>query len=169
MVRWVIRTALGTVILAAYVGCAGAPVKQTGPAQPPPERVQAAKKAPEPPPPPALDPREKRRLVRELLRDVEEYHRLLKEKNVEQAVTFFPPDVRDRVIDDLWLFVGRYHLETADVASYQLFVQPDGVLAKVRVVRTLFPKNSVTPERSEIWMTWHRTGERWVLQPQKQK
>ncbi len=164
--RRLVVWAVGGAVVVVLGACAGPPVKEAPP--PPPPKVREAPK-PKPPPGQALSPREERRLVKELLRDVDNYYRLLKDKNVEQAVTYMPPEYRAKAIEDLWRFVARYQLESADVASYQLFVQPDGVLAKVRVVRTLFPKTSVIPERSEIWMTWMYTGGRWVLRPQREK
>jgi hypothetical protein len=121
------------------------------------------------PPAPALDPREERQLTRDLLRDVAEYHRLLRERNVEQASGYVVPEQRKAFQDDLWGLVARYRIESADVASHQLFPQPDGVMAKVKVNRTLFERNSVVPQRSEMWMTWRHQGDRWVLVPQQQK
>ncbi|RMG93206.1 MAG: hypothetical protein D6708_05625 [Candidatus Dadabacteria bacterium] len=159
---WLVAVAFG------WAGCAGVP--PAGEPKPPAPAAEA--KQPEAPPPPPvqqLDPREERRLVNELLRDVDEYHRLLKEKNVEQAAQYVEEAQRQAHIDSLWGLVARYEIVSADAASYQLFAQPDGVMAKVRVVRTLIPRHSVVPERSEVWMTWMRRGERWVLQPQAQK
>lgn len=149
-------------------GCAGfPPARQAEPQAP---AAEATKPEPPPAPPAAqLDPREERRFLNELLRDVDEYHRLLKEKNVEQAAQYVEEAHRQAHIDSLWDLVARYEIVSADAASYQLFAQPDGVMAKVRVVRTLIPRHSVVPERSEVWMTWLRRGERWVLQPQAKK
>ncbi|WP_025321544.1 hypothetical protein [Deferrisoma camini] len=166
MKRWYV----GCVVMLALGGggCAGLPVAKTTEPTPEPPKVQESQPAPEPQPP-KLDPQEERRLVSDLLRDVDEYYRLLKEKNVEQAAGYVDPEHRQEHIDSLWEFAARYEIVSADVASYQLFAQPDGVLAKVRVVRVLLPRHSVMPERSEVWMTWLRVGERWVLQPQRQK
>jgi hypothetical protein len=165
-------TFLGILVLVlGLVGCGGvAPREQpaeTAPAAAAPEVVQ-----PKPPPPPplaVLDQREKRRLTSELLRDVAEYYRLLQEKNVEQASAYVDLENRKDFQDDLWGFVARYKIESADVASYQLYPQLDLVMAKVKVVRTLFEKHSVKPERSEHWMTWEHRQHRWVLLPQRQK
>ncbi len=166
MKRWYV----GCVVMLALggAGCAGLPVGKT--TEPSAEPPKAEKTQPAPAPAaPQLDPQEERRLVSDLLRHVDEYYRLLKEKNVEQAAGYVDPEHRQQHIDSLWEFVARYEIVSADVASYQLFAQPDGVLAKVRVVRVLLPRHSVVPERSEVWMTWLRVGERWVLQPQRQK
>jgi hypothetical protein len=131
---------------------------------PPPEPVK-------PPPLPAstLDPREERRIVNQLLQDVEEYHRLLQEKNAERAAAYVDLERRPAYQDELWEFVARYKIESADVMSYELFPQPGVITAKVKVLRTLFRKRSVKPERSEHWMTWEYRQGRWVLLPQLQK
>ncbi|MBE0617232.1 MAG: hypothetical protein IH608_04815 [Proteobacteria bacterium] len=162
------RKTLGApVLIALALGLAGcatspAPVSPTPP-------VSAPETKPAPPPGPTLDPREERQLTKDLLRDVAEYYRLLREKNVEQASGYVLPEQRRAYQDDLWDFVARYRLESADVASYQLFPQPDGVMAKVKVVRTLFEKASVVPQRSELWMTWRHASDRWILVPQQKK
>ncbi len=161
-------TVMGAGIIAFGMGgCAGAP--PTGPAGPKAPVVQAQPEAPPAPKEAVLDPRVERRIVGDLLRDVREYHRLLQEKNVEQASAYVEPQRRAAFQDDLWVFVASYKIESADVVSYQLFDEPDGIMAKVKVVRTLFQKHSVVPEKSELWMTWHHTDDRWVLVPQKQK
>lgn len=130
----------------------------------------AATPAPAPAPSPALDPREERRLVKELLRDVDTYHQRLQEKNVEQAAMFVEPEQRAAFQDGLWDLVAQYKIESADVVSYQLFPQSDNVVtASVKVVRTVFPRGSVRPEKSELWMSWENRGPRWVLRPQQQK
>ncbi len=148
-------------------GCAGAPVQQAPPAAPPP---QAAAPAPTPPPAPALDPRVKRRLVRDLLAAVDTYYRLLQDKSVEQAAEFVPEPQRRAHLDGLWDLVAQYRIESADVQSYQLFPQADSVvMAKVRVVLTLFRRDAVVPERTELWMTWHHRDDRWELVPQEKK
>lgn len=126
--------------------------------------------APTPKPTVTLDPREERRLVKELLSDVETYHRRLQEKNVEQASQFVEPGQREAFQNDLWDLVARYKLESADVVSYQLFPESDKVVtASVKVMRTMFARGSVKPEKSELWMRWENRGARWVLRPQKQK
>ena len=152
----------------SVVGCASLP----GGEKPAGEAVVATAPAPAPAPPPAptLDPREERRLVKELLRDVDDYHRRLREKNVEQASLFVEPEQRPRFQDGLWDLVARYTIESADVVSYQLFPQSDNVVtASVKVMRTLFARGSVNPEKAELWMRWENRGSRWVLRPQKQK
>lgn len=126
--------------------------------------------APAPAPSVTLDPREERRLIKELMNDVETYHRLLQEKNVEQASQFVEPGQREAFQNDLWDLVARYKLESADVVSYQLFPESDKVVtASVKVMRTMFARGSVKPEKSELWMRWENRGARWVLRPQKQK
>ncbi|MDF1556097.1 MAG: hypothetical protein P1P84_23705 [Deferrisomatales bacterium] len=166
-------TVFGAALLClAMVGCA------TLPSGGKPAPAAAAAKAPAvaPTPTPAsvpaltLDPREERRLVKELLRDVDAYHRRLQEKDVEQAAMFVEPEQRPAFQDGLWDLVARYKIESADVVSYQLFPQSDNVVtASVKVMRTLFARNSVKPEKSELWMSWENRGPRWVLRPQKQK
>jgi len=164
MTHRALAAGLAAFLAAAAMGCAG-------PQSPPPKPAVVAPVQPAPPPAPehTLDPREERRLVKDLLRDVAEYYRLLREKNVEQAATYVQPEQRRAFQDGLWEFVAKYRIESADVASYQLFPQADGVMAKVRVVRTLFERASVVPEKSEIWVTWRHLGDRWTLVPQQQK
>lgn len=156
--------ALGVALVLWVGGCAAVPAP--GPAPAPAPAPVAREPAPAPT---VLDPREERQLTRDLLRDVAEYHRLLRERNVEQASGYVIPEQRKAFEDDLWGLVARYRIESADVASHQLFPQPDGIMAKVKVIRTLFERNSVVPQRSEMWMTWRRQGDRWVLVPQQQK
>ena len=164
---------VGTILAAAFLsfcfwGCAG--LRDQGPAA---EKMTVAVPAatiPAPKPALVLDPREERRLVKDLLRDVDTYHRFLKEKNVEQASQFVDPERRAAFQDDLWDLVARYKIESADVVSHQLFPQSDGaVMASVKVTRTLFARNSVSPEKSELWMSWEHRGNRWVLRPQEKK
>ncbi len=114
----------------------------------------------------ALDPQAERRLVKDLVRDVDEYHRLVREKNVDQASFFVAPERRPLFKDELWEFVARYKLESAVVASYQLFPRAGGFTGKVKVSRTVFEKASVVPQKTEAWMTWEHLGDRWVLQPE---
>lgn len=154
--------AVALVLALGLAGCATAPAPAPAPAQPPPAKAPALAA-------PVLDPREERQLTRDLLRDVAEYHRFLRERNVEQASGYVLPEQRKAFQDDLWGLVARHRVESADVASYQLFPQPDGVMAKVKVNRTLFERNSVVPQRSEMWMTWRHWGDRWILVPQQQK
>lgn len=158
--------ALGPMVVLALAlgagGCATAPALAPAPAPAPESK-------PAPPPAPALDVREERQLTKDLLRDAGEYYRLLREKNVEQASIYVLPEQRKAFQDDLWEFVARYRIESADVASTQLFPQPDGVMAKMKVIRTLFEKASVVPQKSEVWMTWRRAGDRWVIVPQQKK
>ncbi|GAB4255969.1 MAG: hypothetical protein Kow0092_01630 [Deferrisomatales bacterium] len=150
---------------AALAACAPA-VSPT----PPPEPVPVAKApapAPEPAPaPPALDPRTERRLVKDLHRDVEEYYRLLQEKDVDRAAAYVQADRREGFKDVLWQFVATYHLQSADLVSYQLTAAPQGgAVAKVKVLRTLFEKYSVVPQKSEEWTTWEYHDGRWALRP----
>lgn len=161
--------ALGSMCVGiAVAGCAGVQTPSPPPERQPPVSTTETP-PPERPPVPMLDPAEERRLVRDLLRDVEEYHRLLQEKNVEQASMYVLPEYRNDAKDDLWEFVARYTVQSADPISYQLLPEPLGVVAKVKVLRTLFEKYSVEPLKSEIWMTWEHRGGRWVLRPQQQK
>ncbi len=153
----------GGMLACCLFACAGAP-----PAVPPPP-PPAPVAAPVPAPGPAIDPREERQLVKDLLRDIAEYYRLLGEKSVERAAAYAEPEKRSALQDDLWGFVARYSIESVHVQSHQLFPQPDGVMAKVRVERTLFERGSVVPSRSEVWMTWQHRGQRWTLVPQQQK
>jgi hypothetical protein len=60
-------------------------------------------------------------------------------------------------------------VESIQTSSYQFFPQPDGMLAKVKVTRTLFEKGSVVPHKSEVWMTWMQRGGRWLIHPQEKK
>ncbi len=154
-----------SLLLLLGVGCAGAPP----PPPPPPVTPAPVAEAPAPPPAPALDPRVKRQLVKDLLRDVADYYELLRYKDVERASQYVDAAGRRAYADGLWELVAAYEVQGADVQSYELYPQPDGVLAKVKVVRTLFAKRSVVPERSEVWMTWVHQGARWVLRPQERK
>lgn len=155
--------------LASLAGCAGLREGK----QPPAPAVQAtppaATEAKAAAAPAALDPREERQLSKDLIRDVEQYYRLLREKNVEEASSYVDPQYRQAYQDDLWTFVANYAIESAQVTSHQFFPQVDGVMAKVKVARTLFDKGSVVPKKSEIWMTWNRKDGRWVIRPQEQK
>ena len=173
MYHGTLGTVVGATLLClALVGCAtvpsgGKPAPGTAPAKAP---VVAPTPAPAPAPSANLDPREERRLVKELLRDVEAYHRRLQEKDVEQAAMFVAPEHRPAFQDGLWDLVARYKIESADVVSYQLFPQSDNVVtASVKVMRTLFARGSVKPEKAELWMSWENRGPRWVLRPQQQK
>lgn len=162
---WVTVTCAACALLAT--GCAaprGAARPAAAPVPPPPREAKPAEPAAA-----ALDPREERRIAKELVRDVEDYHKRLKEKSVEEAAAYVDPEYRKGYQDELWSFVAAYAIESAQVASYQLFPQADGVLAKVKVGRTLFEKGSVTPQKSEVWMTWLRRSDRWVIRPQEQK
>jgi hypothetical protein len=103
------------------------------------------------------------------VRDVEEYHKRLKEKSVEEAAGYVEEQYRKAYQDALWSFVAAHAIESAHVVSYQLFPQVDGVMAKVKVARTIFEKGSVIPQKSETWMTWIRRGDRWTILPQEQK
>ncbi|MBI5015235.1 MAG: hypothetical protein HZB55_07055 [Deltaproteobacteria bacterium] len=136
---------------------------------PPPAPVRPAAPEVKAAPASTLDPREERQLGKDLVRDVEQYFRLLKEKNVEDAAAFVDPQYRAAYQDDLWTFVANYAIESAQVESQQLFPQVDGLMAKVKVGRTLFEKGSVVPKKSEVWMTWTRKDGRWVIRPQEQK
>lgn len=165
--RWALRAACG-LGLASLAGCViaqgGAAKPAAAPAAPPP-----AVAAPAAPAPAALDPREERLISKDLVRDVDQYYRLLKEKAVEEAVAYVEPAQRAAYQDELWTFVANYAIESAQVLSYQLYPQVDGVMAKVKVARTLFDKGSVVPKKSEIWMTWSRRDGRWLIRPQEQK
>ena len=154
------------------LGCAGLGLPERTPDKKPAEASPAAKAAPAPAPPAPqapLDVRDERRLTKDLLRDVEAYYRLLQEKNVEEAANYVDPQYRQAYQNELWTFVANYKIESTQVLSQQLFPQPDGVMAKVRVARTLFEKTSVTPKKSEIWMTWMQRDGRWLIRPQEQK
>lgn len=158
MVRAGVGLLWGGVLALGLLACAAAPPSVPPPPPPPPA-------ATEPAPVEALDPREERQLVKDLVRDVEEYYRLVGEKSVERAAAYAEPEKRGPLQETLWDFVARYTLESVHVAGYQLFPQPDGLLAKVRVERTVFEKGSVVPERSEVWMTWQHRGQRWIVIP----
>jgi hypothetical protein len=154
--------------LASTLGC----LAVGGGKQPTPAAPKAAQPtAPEPKEAagPDLDPREARQLSKDLIRDVDQYYRLLEDKNVEDASSYVDSQYRKAYQDDLWTFVATYAIESAQVVSYQFFPQVDGVMAKVKVARTLFEKGSVVPKKSEIWMTWNRKDGRWVIRPQEQK
>jgi hypothetical protein len=143
----------------ATLGCAPAQAPR-----PAPEAPKPVAEAPRPPEP-ALDPRVARQLSNELVRDVTEYYRLLKEKRVEQATAYASMDRRQALQDELWGFVARYTLSSADIATHELHPTANTVVGKVKVYLTLFGRDSVVPERTEAWTTWeHRQG-RWVLLP----
>jgi hypothetical protein len=157
---------LACVGLAWTAGCVGPlAVKEV----PPPAPVKAAAPEVKAAPGPTLDLREERQLTKDLVRDVDQYFRLLKEKNVEDAAAFVDSQYRAAYQDELWTFVANYAIESAQVESQQLFPQVDGLMAKVKVGRTLFEKGSVVPRKSEVWMTWTRKDGRWVIRPQEQK
>jgi hypothetical protein len=62
----------------------------------------------------------------------------------------------------------RLQDRSTQVLSHQLFPQPDGVMAKVRVSRTVFERASVVPKKSEVWMTWMPPDGRCRIRPQEQ-
>ena len=123
----------------------------------------------QPAPAQAMDPREERRLSKELLDAVRGYYRYLQEKNVEQAAAFAAPETRMTLQEDLWGYVARYVVESADVASYELVPQGEVIAAKVKVLLTLFEKNSVIPQKTQDWMNWEHRQNRWVLVPQRRR
>lgn len=169
MVDGVARTLLWLVCCGAVLGgCVPPQQVVVKPAAVVPAAVPAAEVAPAATATPAasLDPQAERRLVKDLVRDVDEYHRLVREKNVDQASFFVVPERRPGFKDELWEFVARYKLESASVASYQLLPRAGGVTGKVKVSRTVFEKASVVPQKSEVWMTWEHLGDGWVLQPE---
>lgn len=160
-----VRVLLSALLMAGTLGgCAGVGLSGGGGRAAP---VLASAPAPEPQAP--LDPADERRMAKELVRDVDEFHRFLRDKNVEQASSFVDPERRKAFQDELWDFASRFKLEAADVASYQFLPGANGVTAKVKVLRTLFEKNSVVPKRVEVWMTWALRSGRWVLEPDPKK
>lgn len=116
-----------------------------------------------------LDPREERRLTKELGRDVDDYYRLLREKNLDGALAYVDPRFQKGFLDELWAFTAAYTVEGIQALNFQFRSQADGLSAKVKVARTLFQKTSVVPERSEVSMTWVHRGNRWLFQPTEKK
>lgn len=113
---------------------------------------------------------DEQKLSKELLKKIAEYYELLEDKYVEKASLFVKEEHRAKFVDDLWEFVANYKVQSADVVSYQLHPQADGVvLGQAKVMRTLFKTNEITPTRQPIYMMWEYDGAKWYLRPQVEK
>jgi len=165
-----LATALGAIFYLA--GCAQLGANKTTPAasieqatsQPSAESAEPAS------PVRALDRGEEQRLSKALVARITNYYTLLEDKQVEKASMFVREEHRAKFVDDLWDFVAKYKIQSADIVSYQLHPQADGlILAQAKVMRTLFKHNEITPARQPIYMMWEYDGSQWLLRPQVEK
>lgn len=117
-----------------------------------------------------LDRGEEQRLSKSLVARITTYYNLLEDKEVEKASMFVREEHRAKFVDDLWDFVAKYKIQSADIVSYQLHPQADGlIIAQAKVMRTLFKHNEITPARQPIYMMWEYDGSQWLLRPQVEK
>jgi len=170
----IIALASALVAIFYFAGCA-----QLGANMPAPAAPAAAEQAPTQPSAKSaeaassartLDRGEEQRLSKSLVQRITTYYNLLEDKQVEKASMFVREEHRAKFVDDLWDFVAKFKIQSADIVSYQLHPQADGlILAQAKVMRTLFKHNEITPTRQPIYMMWEHDGTQWLLRPQVEK